>query len=107
VKRFKVQLSDSAIRDINESLDFYRSRSEYAELRWRNALTDQIESPTKLPERCPKLYEDLEYRKAMIYSHLIIFSILESEPVVRIHRVYHSARQPNLPEELLGNSHSE
>jgi toxin ParE1/3/4 len=95
---YRVQVATAARREaenyhlfiLNQSHDSLPADS------WWNGLLDALDSLRSLPARCPRIPEqhrfDLPLYQLLYASHRIIFRI--DPKVVRVVRVYHSAKRP-------------
>lgn len=101
---FRVETTEPADQDIEETLAFIAEDSPTAAARWLEEFSEIIYSFREMPSRFPLIQEASEfpqtYRCAHLHSHRIIFRIDEDEKTVYVVRVYHGARRPLEPGDL-------
>ena len=96
--RYRVRVQPAALADAEEYVAFIRDRKTepLAAARWYDGLVEAILSLGSMPERCPVIPEQdnfkIELRHCHYHSHRIILHIDEGAGTVEILRVYHSAR---------------
>jgi plasmid stabilization system protein ParE len=97
---YQINLSPSAIADIENAYLWLRSTNKVFADEWFNGLTDAIDSLAALPARCPVAPESKEldreirqllFRKSKRTVFRILFEISETE--VNIYRIRHTAQQ--------------
>ena len=97
---YKVEITDSALEDAEEYVEYIRleKREPRAAERWFRGLVSAILSLETSPSRCARIPEAEEFtfelRHLIYYSHRIIFHVDSKRKVVNVLRVYHGARRP-------------
>ncbi|HBB31035.1 MAG TPA: type II toxin-antitoxin system RelE/ParE family toxin [Cyanobacteria bacterium UBA8803] len=109
---YHVEISPTAISDIEATFLWLRERSPEIANKWVNSCSEAMLSLEQFPERCQLAPESklmgIEIRQLLHQNkYRILFTITldttETEGVVQIHRVMHSARDRlRTPEGLLG-----
>ena len=93
-KRFRVDLTRAAQRDIESIYDFIRRDNPAAARQWFDEIDRQISTLEQSPARCPIIPETpelgREYRHLLYGSYRTIFRIVGSR--VLVVRVIHGAR---------------
>ena len=103
---FSVNIQPGALADAEEFVAFIRSQKlePRAAGRWYDGLTEAIESLALMPQRCPLIPEQedfkIELRHHHFHSHRIIFHIDEVARMIHVLRVYHGARDALRPERI-------
>ena len=104
---FQVDITEPALSDAEEYVRFIRETKKEPEAagRWFRGLVQAIYSLEDLPERCPVIPEQPEFRfeiRHLIYfSHRIIFRVDAGTKRVVVYRVYPGAKRPLYQTDLL------
>ncbi len=97
---YKVEITDSALSDAEEYVQYIRfeKKAPQAAERWFRGLVSAVLSLETFPSRCARIpgAEEfpLELRHLIYHSHRIIFHVNSKRKMVRVLRVYHGARRP-------------
>jgi plasmid stabilization system protein ParE len=102
---FRVDITEPALADAEEYVQFIRGRKEpEAAERWLLGLVQAIYSLEESPERCAVIPEreefSFEIRHLLYFSHRIIFRVEKREKRVIVYRVYHGSRNSLTADEL-------
>jgi len=94
---YRAEISDAALIDAEEYVQFLRARNETAAGdRWFRGLISAIFSLEELPLRCALIPEAAEFpfevRQLLYHSHRILFRADEAATSVAVLRVYHGSR---------------
>jgi plasmid stabilization system protein ParE len=96
---FHVDITEPALADAAAYVGFIRDVKKEPEAaeRWFRGLVQAIYSLEDLPERCPVIPEQEQFRfeiRHLIYcSHRIVFRVEREKNRVVVFRVYHGSRQ--------------
>ena len=101
---FKIVLTSSANRDLEQTVAFITQNSSQAAAQWTQRIQTAIATLQEMPGRAAKIPEashwGLDYRQLLVHSHRIIFRVDEAAQTVFVVRIYHAARLPLASEEL-------
>jgi len=96
---YQVDISDAALLDAQEYVQFLRQEKSSAEAaeRWFRGLVSAIYSLEEMPLRCPRIPEAGEFlfqlRHLIYHSHRIIFQLDRTSKTVTVIRIYHGSRK--------------
>lgn len=95
---YRVFINPLAEADIDEAYAWILRRSPQGARSWLVAILNGIEGLSEMPTAYPVLAESeevgQELRALVVFSHRIIFRVVEIESRVDVLRVYHGARRP-------------
>ena len=93
---YTIDLHPEAIREINDSYQWYEDRLEGLGHRFMNAVDKQLSSIARHPELYAK--KKGNYRESLVkgFPFAIIYEILPKQEVVFVSYVFHSKRNPRL-----------
>jgi plasmid stabilization system protein ParE len=101
---FKVEITESAAQDIDETIAYIQADSISASADWLDGIQTLMASLADNPARFPVIPEaidlQLPYRNAVYFSHRVVFRIDQEQNIVNVVRVYHGARRPLKSDEL-------
>ena len=94
MERYKVKIYPSAQQDLRDIVDYLKTLSPSAALRYYDKLTEEIASLSTMPERCPRP-RDLAlaakgYRYLIVENYLIFYVV--SGGTVQIRRILYGRR---------------
>ncbi len=96
MKEYKVVTSPPVHQSIIDTYHYIAADSPANALAWLTGLDSAIDSLATMPERCHAILEQVGdgiiYRQLLFKSHRIIFDVVESDAVVRIHALRHAAQ---------------
>jgi plasmid stabilization system protein ParE len=99
---FRVEISPSALADIEEAFLWIQQESPSTADEWYNGLVDAILSLENFPNRCSLASESedigREIRQLLYRRHRILFGV--TGDVVQVFRIRHTAQDRLSPEEL-------
>lgn len=102
---YQIKITEFAETDIDDAVAYILLDSSQNALQWLSGIEEKILTLQEMPKRCPLAPESekigRELRVLLYHKHRIIFDIDEEKEVVRILRVWHSARREVLPPDLL------
>lgn len=90
---FKVLITDTAIEDLKEIVEFVALDDPQAAARLGEKLISRALSLSDLPERHPFHDEDRGIRKMPVASYIVYYSCHSSPKMVYILHFWHGARQ--------------
>ena len=101
---YKVILSDPAVVEVEEVVEFICADSREKARLWLSDFWWSVDTLKELPLRQPLIPEaesmGIPYRSFPLYSHRVIYRVDEEQGIVYIVRVYHSARRPLKPDDV-------
>ena len=99
--QYQIRVSRTAKSDANLAYEWTKENySDALAVRWFNGLVDAVNSLMTFPKRCPIATESEELGMVLhqlLYGkgsaqYRIIFSVLESESMVKVYSIWHGAR---------------
>ena len=91
---FKVLIADSAVEDLKAIVEFVAEDDPPAASKLAEKLLSKALSLKNFPERHPIFERERKIHKLTTTPYLIFYTVAESERVVNILHIWHSARQP-------------
>jgi plasmid stabilization system protein ParE len=98
---FTVELTNSALRDAREHLQYLNSRSNFEETgrRWWSHFLEVLETLQEMPQRCTIYPHTVEGHRNLRYllfgAHRIIFQIDIEQSRAIVPPIFHTARRPH------------
>ena len=96
---YQVNISDAALLDAEEYVEFLRQEKGAAQAaeRWFRGLVSAIYSLEEMPLRCPTIPGadafPFQLRHLIYHSHRIVFRLDQPRKTVTVLRVYHGSRR--------------
>jgi len=98
---YLVSTSVQAERDIDDIFSFIKADTSDRAADWFNGLLATIRTLGEMPQRCPAIPEDPEFRHLLYgkkpHIYRVIYGIDEAEKVVTVFSVRHGARRGYSP----------
>ena len=94
---YEIEVSPRAAADVDAIVDYISKDSIDAAIRWKELLFRKLDGFVLFPQSCPYAPENtdraIEIRQAVFGNYRILFTIVESEKLVRVLTVRHGARR--------------
>lgn len=102
---YRIKTTEFADTDIDQAVAHILLDSPSDALQWLEGIRTKMLTLRQMPQRCPLAPESQKIgrtlRVLLYHSHRIIFDVDEEQGIVRILRVWHSARRAILPSDLV------
>ena len=92
-KRYKIELSDEAENDFDESFEFYMSKSEKLADKFYGTIDDSLNKIAQNPKASTKFHKDTRKHVVPSFPFVIYYQI--KQIVVRVIAIFHTSRNPD------------
>ena len=95
---FKIQIVEAAQRDMSEATEYIYKDSPATAQKWLLGLAEAIYSLAEMPLRYALIPEAQELKRPLrgflYHSHRIVYEVDDTQGMVSVLRIWHSARLP-------------
>ena len=91
---FTINITPTALEDIELAFDYYNSSSQNLGFRFVEELDNSLQFIAALPESYGYRYENVRVKLLTNFPFLIFFTINKSKFLVEVLRVFHTSQDP-------------
>lgn len=91
--KYKVVISEKAIRELNNSIDWYNEHKTGLGTRFYSKVSKAVKTITKNPYAFGLKFEDFRYITVDVFPFIVVYFIEEPDKII-ITAVFHTSRSP-------------
>lgn len=91
---YTINLTPTAVEDIQTAMDYYNSRSPNLGFRFTDEVDNSLQAIAKMPEAYGYRYKNVRAKLLYKFPFLIFFIIDDNKFIVEVLRVFHASQEP-------------